>query len=233
MTVLWMLWTWPGLCVLTKGKTSTSCPNVADWLAAYEGAEQIFVATITGTLSGSYNAALLAAEEYKETHPRPVFLFWTACLPGRRRSSGPADAETSKQSRRHSEVHSLFFAPAVQRAVPKTNDQRDGGNRSAAPRRPTDAWAGNFLSCRCEVHWVIPWRFNGTQAKITPGRRLETDEESTTILIFIKMRAQMCDSRSFLTTPAFATMFSVHCEHHNDFSNITGFMHSFSKLKIR
>ena len=52
-----------------KGKTSTSCPNVADWLAAYEGAEQIFVATITGTLSGSYNAALLAAEEYKETHP--------------------------------------------------------------------------------------------------------------------------------------------------------------------
>ena len=56
-----------------KGKTSTSCPNVADWLAAYEGAEQIFVATITGTLSGSYNAALLAAEEYKETHRRPVF----------------------------------------------------------------------------------------------------------------------------------------------------------------
>ena len=52
-----------------KGRTSTSCPNVADWLAAYEGAEQIFVATITGTLSGSYNAALLAAEEYKETHP--------------------------------------------------------------------------------------------------------------------------------------------------------------------
>ena len=46
-----------------KGKTSTSCPNVADWLAAYEGAEQIFVATITGTLSGSYNAALLAAED--------------------------------------------------------------------------------------------------------------------------------------------------------------------------
>ena len=52
-----------------KGKTSTSCPNVADWLAAYEGAEQLFVVTITGTLSGSYNAALLAAEEYKEARP--------------------------------------------------------------------------------------------------------------------------------------------------------------------
>ena len=52
-----------------KGRTSTSCPNVADWLAAYEGAEQLFVVTITGTLSGSYNAAQLAAEEYKAEHP--------------------------------------------------------------------------------------------------------------------------------------------------------------------
>lgn len=52
-----------------KGKTGTSCPNVADWLQAYEGADQVFVITITGTLSGSYNAALLAAEEYKEERP--------------------------------------------------------------------------------------------------------------------------------------------------------------------
>ena len=51
-----------------KGKTGTSCPNVSDWLAAYEGAEQVFVITITGTLSGSYNAALLAAEEYQQEH---------------------------------------------------------------------------------------------------------------------------------------------------------------------
>ena len=26
-----------------KGKTSTSCPNVSDWLAAYEGADEVFV----------------------------------------------------------------------------------------------------------------------------------------------------------------------------------------------
>ena len=51
-----------------KGKTTTSCPNVSDWLAAYEGAEQVFVITITGTLSGSYNAALLAGEEYEQEH---------------------------------------------------------------------------------------------------------------------------------------------------------------------
>ena len=52
-----------------KGKTTTSCPNVADWLAAYEGADEIFVVTITGTLSGSCNAAKLAGEEYKAEHP--------------------------------------------------------------------------------------------------------------------------------------------------------------------
>ena len=46
-----------------KGKTSTSCPNVSDWLAAYEGADEVYAITITGTLSGSYNAARLAAEE--------------------------------------------------------------------------------------------------------------------------------------------------------------------------
>ena len=59
-----------------KGKTSTSCPNVSDWLAAYEGADQVFVLTITGTLSGAYNAALLAGEEYQQEHEDArVFVF--------------------------------------------------------------------------------------------------------------------------------------------------------------
>ena len=52
-----------------KGKTSTSCPNVGDWLAAYEGADEVYAITITGTLSGSCNAAQLAAEEYQQENP--------------------------------------------------------------------------------------------------------------------------------------------------------------------
>lgn len=52
-----------------KGKTSTSCPNVSDWLAAYEGADEVYAIAITGTLSGSYNAAQLAAEEYQQENP--------------------------------------------------------------------------------------------------------------------------------------------------------------------
>ena len=51
-----------------KGKTSTSCPNISDWLTAYEGADEVYVVTITGTLSGAYNAALLAGEEYEQNH---------------------------------------------------------------------------------------------------------------------------------------------------------------------
>ena len=52
-----------------KGKTSTSCPNIGDWLGAYEGADEVYAITITGTLSGSCNAAQLAAEEYQAEHP--------------------------------------------------------------------------------------------------------------------------------------------------------------------
>ena len=47
-----------------NGKTTTSCPNASDWLEAFEGADEIFVITITSALSGSYNAAMIAREEY-------------------------------------------------------------------------------------------------------------------------------------------------------------------------
>lgn len=53
----------------TKGKSGTSCPNMADWLAAFEGADRIFAVTITSNLSGSYAAAAQAAREYEESHP--------------------------------------------------------------------------------------------------------------------------------------------------------------------
>lgn len=52
-----------------KGKTSSSCPNVSDWLDAFEGQSCIFAVTITQQLSGSYNAAVQAANTYREEHP--------------------------------------------------------------------------------------------------------------------------------------------------------------------
>ena len=52
-----------------KGKSSSSCPNVSDWLNAFEGHQCIFAVTITQRLSGSYNAAVQAANTYREEHP--------------------------------------------------------------------------------------------------------------------------------------------------------------------
>ncbi len=58
-----------------KGKSSTSCPNANDWLEAFGDAEWVFCVTITGTLSGSYNAACLAKSSYEEQYPdRRVFV---------------------------------------------------------------------------------------------------------------------------------------------------------------
>lgn len=58
-----------------KGKSSTSCPNVVDWLNAFGDAEEVYCVTITGALSGSYNAALSAKHFYEEKHPgRRVFV---------------------------------------------------------------------------------------------------------------------------------------------------------------
>ena len=53
----------------TKGKSGTSCPNMGEWLAAFEGADRVFAVTITSNLSGSYAAAVQAAREYEDTHP--------------------------------------------------------------------------------------------------------------------------------------------------------------------
>lgn len=58
-----------------KGKSSTSCPNVDDWISAFGDAEEIYCVTITSTLSGSNNTARIAAETYLEEHPeRRVFV---------------------------------------------------------------------------------------------------------------------------------------------------------------
>ena len=52
-----------------KGKSGSSCPNVQEWLDAFEGGENILAMTISSNLSGGYAAAKNAAEEYMAEHP--------------------------------------------------------------------------------------------------------------------------------------------------------------------
>ena len=53
----------------TKEKSSTSCPNMQDWLDAFGDAEEVYAVAITGSLSGSYNAAEQAKKAHLEAHP--------------------------------------------------------------------------------------------------------------------------------------------------------------------
>lgn len=52
-----------------KGKSSTACPSTQDWTDAFDDAENVFCVTLTSNLSGSCNAARIAAEEYMDAHP--------------------------------------------------------------------------------------------------------------------------------------------------------------------
>lgn len=59
-----------------KGKSSTTCPNAGEFLDAFGQADHVFCMTISGSLSGSYNAAVNAAEAYMEQNPgRKVHVF--------------------------------------------------------------------------------------------------------------------------------------------------------------
>ena len=60
-----------------KGRSQTSCPNVAEWLNAFEGAERVICITITSGLSGSFNAASAAAKQYESEGRGRVFVLDT------------------------------------------------------------------------------------------------------------------------------------------------------------
>ena len=52
-----------------KGKSGSSCPNAQEWLEAFGDADMVFGVTISRNLSGSYNAAQQAAQDFAEEHP--------------------------------------------------------------------------------------------------------------------------------------------------------------------
>lgn len=47
----------------------SACPSPQAYQSAYEGAENIIVVTLTGSLSGSFNSARVARDMYLEEHP--------------------------------------------------------------------------------------------------------------------------------------------------------------------
>lgn len=53
----------------TKEKTSTSCPSFSKFYEACHNAKRVYVLLISSAVSGSYNAAVLAAKEFQANHP--------------------------------------------------------------------------------------------------------------------------------------------------------------------
>lgn len=53
----------------TTTASKSACPSPDDYMRAFEGADNIIVVTITGTLSGSHNSAQVAKKLYQEEHP--------------------------------------------------------------------------------------------------------------------------------------------------------------------
>ena len=51
------------------GRSGTACPSAGEWMDAFEDAEHVFCITITSNLSGSYNAAVVAKNEYEANYP--------------------------------------------------------------------------------------------------------------------------------------------------------------------
>lgn len=52
-----------------KDKTSTSCPNAAEWMEAFDDADVVYGFSITSNLSGCYNAAMQAKQMCEEERP--------------------------------------------------------------------------------------------------------------------------------------------------------------------
>lgn len=53
----------------SSAASKSACPSPDDYLKSFEGADKIFVVTITGTLSGSNNSAQVAKKIFLEEHP--------------------------------------------------------------------------------------------------------------------------------------------------------------------
>ena len=51
----------------TTTASKSACPSPDDYMKSFEGADNIVVVTITGTLSGSYNSAEIDLEEHPDT----------------------------------------------------------------------------------------------------------------------------------------------------------------------
>lgn len=104
-----------------KDRSYTSCPSTESWLQAYEGGDEIYVITLTSNISGTYNSACAAKEEYIKDHPQARILIVDTLSTGPEmrlilekiiewKKEGKTFEEISKYVEDYKKTTRLFFA---------------------------------------------------------------------------------------------------------------------------
>ncbi len=104
-----------------KDRSYTSCPSTESWLQAYEGGDEIYVITLTSNISGTYNSACAAKEEYIKDHPQARILVVDTLSTGPEmrlilekiiewKKEGKTFEEISKYVEDYKQTTRLFFA---------------------------------------------------------------------------------------------------------------------------
>ncbi len=107
-----------------NGKSGTACPSLDGWLKAFEGADEIFVITITSSLSGTCASAMAARDVYLQSHPEvKIHIFDTL-------STGP---EMQLLAEKLAELHAkgLPFDAVCEKAQEYLSQAAAMGNESA------------------------------------------------------------------------------------------------------
>lgn len=108
----------------TKEKTSTSCPNAAEWLDAFSKDDDNICITISKNLSGSFNACMQAKQIYEEENDHKVVIIDSLSAGSELRllvekaaeliNMGLSIEEIEQKMWEYSdEIHVYFYTPSV------------------------------------------------------------------------------------------------------------------------
>jgi DegV family protein with EDD domain len=62
-----------------EGCAKSACPAPHQYMKMFEGCDEVYIVTLSGNLSGSYNSAKTAADMYKEEHPEVKIHIFDSC----------------------------------------------------------------------------------------------------------------------------------------------------------
>ncbi len=104
-----------------KGRSYSACPSTESWLKSFEGADEVYVLSLSGNISGTYNSACVAKDIYLESNPDTKILVFDTLTTGPEmrlaiekviewKEAGKSFEEISSSLRAYVDSTRLFFA---------------------------------------------------------------------------------------------------------------------------